>query len=125
MVKSRELFAFTKLDLTDKKTGFSIILIGILLAFLVGWGASIFNWGSTWVWWLLVLGVVAGILNIFHEEGVLFLVAVLTLTLKFFLLASLPIFPHWAVNLFMAVVYLLAPASIVVCLKVLYALATR
>ncbi len=125
MVKNRELFTFTELDLTDKKTGFSIILIGILVAFVAGWGASIFNWGTTWVWWLLALGVIAGILNIFHEEGVLFLVAVLTLTLKFFLLASLSIFPIWATNIFMAIVYLLAPASIVVCLKVLYALAAK
>lgn len=125
MVKSREFFTFTKLDLTDKRTGFSIILAGVLVAFISGIGANIFSWGTSWVWWLLVLGVIAGILNIFHEEGILFLVAILTLTLNFFLLASLSIFPIWATNIFMAMVYLLAPASIMVCLKVLYALAIK
>jgi len=40
------------------------------------------------------------------------------------LLAGLTFFPTWAATLFNSVIYVLAPANIIVGLKVLYALAT-
>ncbi|MEK6968880.1 MAG: hypothetical protein AABW48_00455, partial [Nanoarchaeota archaeon] len=63
--------------------------------------------------------------NIFHEEGILFILTLLTLTFMLNLLAGLVLFPAWAVTLFNAVTYLLAPVAVVVSLKVLYALAVK
>ncbi|OIO62679.1 hypothetical protein AUJ69_02410 [Candidatus Woesearchaeota archaeon CG1_02_47_18] len=114
-----------KLDFTQKKQGFSVLLIGIIIALVLGVLAQVFTWGTTWIWWVLAIGVIVGILNIFHEEGVLFILTLLTLTLMLNLLGGIALFPIWAVTLFQAVVYLLAPATVIVGLKVLYALAVK
>ncbi|MEW5896475.1 MAG: hypothetical protein AB1668_02180 [Nanoarchaeota archaeon] len=113
------------LDFTQKKQGFSLLLIGVVVALVLGSLASALAWGTSWVWWLLAVGVVVGILNIFHEEGILFVLTLLTLTFMLNLLAGLAFFPLWAVTLFNAVVYLLAPVAVIVSLKVLYALAVK
>jgi len=114
-----------KLDFTQKKQGFSVLLIGIIIALVLGVLAQVFTLGTTWIWWVLAIGVIVGILNIFHEEGVLFILTLLTLTLMLNLLGGIALFPIWAVTLFQAVVYLLAPATVIVGLKVLYALAVK
>lgn len=113
------------LDLTDKKQGFSTLLMGIALALILGVLASLLSWGTSWLWLLLALGVVVGISNLFHKESVLFIVAVLTATLMLNLLAGMALFPAWAATLFKAVVCVLAPAAVLVSLKVLYALAIK
>lgn len=123
MVKQK--IALPKLDFSDKKQGFSALLIGILVALVLGSLAYSYAWPSTWLYWLLAIGVVVGILNIFHEEGILFLISGLTMTFMLNLLVGLTIFPAWAVALFSSVIYLSAPATVVVGLKVLYALATN
>lgn len=112
-------------DFTQKKIGFSALLVGIIVALILGTLANVFTWGVTWLWWVLGLGVIVGILNIFHEEGVLFIMTLLTLTIMFNLLAAIALFPVWAITLFSAVVYLLVPTTIIVGLKVLYALAVK
>lgn len=114
-----------KLDFTQKRQGFGLLLVGIIAALILGGLANILAWGTTWMWWTLAIGVVVGILNIFHEEGILFVLTLLTLTFMLNLLAGLAFFPIWAVTLFNAVVYLLAPAAVIVSLKVLYALAVK
>ncbi len=125
MAKQKTQVSLPKLDFTDKKQGFAAVLIGILAALILGSLATSYSWPAAWVYWLLALGVAVGILNIFHEEGILFLISGLTITLMLTLLAGISLFPLWAVALFNSVIYLLAPATIVVGLKVLYALATK
>ncbi len=114
-----------KLDFTQKKQGFAMLLIGIVAALILGSLANLLAWGTAWIWWILAIGVVVGISNIFHEEGILFVLTLLTLTFMLNLLAGLAFFPVWAVTLFNAVVYLLAPVAVIVSLKVLYALAVK
>lgn len=125
MDKQKKQITLPKLDFTDKKQGFSAALIGILAALILSALGYSYSWPTAWAYWLLAIGVVVGILNIFHEEGILFLISGLTITLMLNLLAGLTLFPLWTVALFNGVIYLLAPASVVVGLKVLYALATK
>lgn len=112
-------------DFTQKTQGFLAVLVGVIVALILGVLATWLNWGNTWIWWILAIGVIVGILNIFHKEGVLFILTLLTLTFMLNLLASVALFPVWAVTLFQAVVYLLVPTTIIVGLKVLYALAVK
>ena len=125
MAEKKKLIPLPKLDLTNTRQGFLILLIGIVAALFLGALASGYNWALAWAYWVLAIGVVVGILNIFHKEGILFLISGLTITFMLYVLSGLMIFPAWAVTLFYAVIYLLAPASIVVGLKVLYSLATK
>lgn len=114
-----------KLDFTQKKQGFGLLLVGIIATLVLGSLANLLAWETAWVWWILAMGVAVGILNIFHEEGILFVLTLLTLTFMLNLLASITLFPAWATTLFNAVVYLLAPVATIVSLKVLYALAVK
>ncbi len=114
-----------KLDFTKKKQGFGLLLVGIIAALVLGGLANGLAWGTAWIWWILAIGVIVGILNIFHEEGILFVLTLLTLTFMLNLLAGLAFFPVWTVTLFNAVVYLLVPVAVIVSLKVLYALAVK
>ncbi len=125
MSKQKKLIPLPKLDFSNKKQGFAAVLIGILVALILGMFAYNYEWSATVIYWLLVIGVIVGILNIFHKEALLFLITGLTLTFMLNLLASLTLFPAWTVVLFNFVIYLLAPATVVVGLKVLYALATK
>lgn len=113
------------LDFTHKKQGFLAVLVSVVIALILGILATLLNWGVAWIWSILAIGVLVGILNLFHEEGILFILTLLTLTFMLNLLASLALFPIWAVTLFQAVVYLLAPTTVIVGLKVLYALAVK
>ena len=112
-------------DFTQKKNGFGAMLVGIIIALILGILDNVFICGTTWIWWVLILGVVVGFSNMFHEEGVLFVLTLLMLTFMLNLLAGSALFPIWAVTLFNAVVYLLAPTAVIVGLKVLYALAVK
>lgn len=119
MAKKKKPDFLAGLDLTDEKQGFLVLLIGIGVALVLGLtGAAI---GA----WIFVLGIIVGILNIFHKEGLLFLILGLTLTFMFYVLAGSMILPTWATALFESVVYLLVPANIIIGIKVLYALATK
>lgn len=125
MAKQIKPIKLPKLDFTDKKQGFAAVLIGILVALILGALAYNYSWPTAWLYWLLAIGVVVGSLNIFHEEGILFLISGLTITLMLNLLAGISLFPSWAAILFNSAIYLLAPATVVVGLKVLYALAAK
>lgn len=113
---------FSKLDFTDKRQGFTILIIGIALALILGAFAANYAWTAGWLFWMMLIGIAVGVLNIFHEEGLTFIIVGLTLTLMLSVLTGLGIFADWIVILFQAVIVLLAPASIVVSLKVVYAL---
>lgn len=112
-------------DFTQKKQGFLALLIGVVMALILGSLAHILAWGTAWILWLLVIGLIVGILNIFHEEGVLFILTLLTVTFMLNLLVGLVSFTAWTLTLFNAVIHVLAPAAVVVSLKVLYALAVK
>ncbi len=108
---------------TKKKHGFGLLLAAAAIALILGILAVNLAWQTAWIWVIMGIGVVVGILNIFHKEGILFILTLLTLTFMLNLLSGLAFFPFWAVTLFQAVIYLLAPVSIIISLKVLYALA--
>lgn len=112
-------------DFTQKKQGFLAVLVGVVVALSLGALATLLNWEGAWLWWVLAVGVVIGLLNIFHEEGILFVLTLLTLTFMLNLLAGLALFPAWVATSFNAVTCLLAPVAVVVSLKVLYALAVK
>jgi len=112
-------------DFSQKTQGFGVLLVGIIAALVLGSLANPLAWGTVWIWSILAIGVVVGILNIFHEEGILFVLTLLTLTFMLNLLTGLAFFPVWAVTLLYAVIYLLAPVAVIVSLKVLYALAVK
>ncbi len=114
-----------KLDFTKKKQGFAALLIGMVIALILGGLANVLAWETAWIWWILAIGVVVGILNIFHEEGILFVLTLLTLTFMLNWLTGTAIFPLWAATLFNAIIYLLVPVAVLVSLKVLYALAVK
>ncbi len=113
------------LDFTKKKLGFSTLLIGIILTLVLGVLADNLAWGIAWLWLVLVMGVIVGIFNLFHEEGVLFMLALLVLNLTLALALNMALFSPQVINLFNAVIYLLVPAATLVSLKVLYALAVK
>ena len=125
MIKQKIPIPLGKVDLTDKQQGFQILLVGAIVALILGGLTTGLGLVNAWIWWVLAIGVIVGILNIFHEEGVLFVLTLLTLTFMLNLLAGLTLFPVWAVTLFNAVIYLLAPVAVIVSLKVLYALAVN
>ncbi len=123
--KQKKPIPLPKLNFTNVKHGFVTVLLGVIIALILGVLAHIRGWEATWIYWILVLGLVVGIINIFHAEGILFLITLLTATVMLTVLAGLNIFPIWAITLFNAVIYFLATVSIIVSLKVLYALAVK
>lgn len=125
MAKKKKI-ALPKLGLPNKKTGFIAVLIGILLALILSaFAADYGSWTTRLITIILVIGVIVGILNIFHKEGVLFLIAGLTITFMLSVLTGIAILPVWLVTILEGVIYLLAPATLIVGLKVLYALASK
>src|SRR3989338_9236447 len=106
MAKQKTQVSLPKLDFTDKRQGFAAVLIGILAALILGALAYSYSWPIAWLYWLLAIGVVVGVLNIFNKEGILFLISGLTITLMLNLLVGLTLFPAWAVALFNATIYL-------------------
>ena len=125
MDKQKKLISLPKLNFTDKKQGFAVVLIGIMVALIFGILAANYSLPFDWIGWLLAMGVLVGILNIFHEEAILFLISGLTITFMLDVLAGLMLFPEWTITLFNAVIYILAPANVIVGLKALYALAAQ
>lgn len=125
MVKTKKQISLPRLDFTEKKQGFSAVLIGMLAALILAALSYRYDWPATWPYWLLAIGIVAGILNIFHEEGILFMISSLTIMFTLSLLTGMSLFPEWTVALYNSVIYMLAPATLLVGLKVLYALATK
>lgn len=130
MVKDKFMCAFNKLrcyrlDFSDKRQGFCLVLLGIFVALVLSLLANNYQWAISWLWWVLALGAVVGLLNLFHEESIIFLVTTFALTFMFKLLSELSILPVSAMNLFYAEMYLLAPAVVLVSLKVFYALAMK
>ena len=125
MDKQKKLISLPKLNFTDKKQGFAVVLIGIMVALIFGILAANYSLPFDWIGCLLAMGVLVGILNIFHEEAILFLISGLTITFMLDVLAGLMLFPEWTITLFNAVIYILAPANVIVGLKALYALAAK
>ncbi len=112
----------TKLDLTDKRQGFLALLIGILLAVIGSLVLpSVVSPGAL-VSTVLVLGLIVGLLNIFHKEALTLLILALSATFMLSVLTSAQVFPNAVTQLFSSVAYLFAAASVVVSLKVVYAL---
>ncbi len=68
MIKQKIPFPL-KLDFTQKRQGFSLLLMGMVVALGLSVLAYLYAWGASWLWWILALGTVVGILNIFHDEG--------------------------------------------------------
>ncbi len=112
----------TRLDLTDKRQGFLALLIGLLLAVVGSLVMPSVVSPGAWVSTVLALGLIVGLLNIFHKEALTFLILALSATFMLSVLASAQVFPSAVTQLFSSVAYLFAAASVVVSLKVVYAL---
>ena len=112
----------TRLDLTDKRQGFLVLLIGLLLAVVGSLVMPSVVSPGAWVSTVLALGLIVGLLNIFHKEALTFLILALSATFMLSVLASAQVFPSAVTQLFSSVAYLFAAASVVVSLKVVYAL---
>jgi hypothetical protein len=112
----------TKLDLTDKRQGFLALLIGLLLAVIGSLVLPSFVSAGALVSTALVVGLIVGLLNIFHKEALVFLILALSATFMLSVLTSTDVFPVAVKQLFSSVAYMLAAASTIVSLKVAYAL---
>lgn len=112
----------TKLDLADKRQGFLALLIGLLLAVIGSLVLPSLTSPGTWVTTVLILGLIVGILNIFHKEALTFLILALSATFMLSVLTSADVFPVAVKQLFSSVAYMFAAASAIVSLKVVYAL---
>jgi len=109
----------------DTKQGFQFLLGGLVLALLLGWGANIFAWPTTWLYGVAVLGLVVGIANMFHEEAIVFLLSTLTFSFMVALLINLQLFPAWVTTLGVGLLCFIAPAAMAVSVKTMYALAIK
>ncbi|MBI5391588.1 hypothetical protein HZB00_01150 [Candidatus Woesearchaeota archaeon] len=109
----------------DTKQGFKFLLWGLGLTLLLGWGANIYMWSTTWLYGVAVLGLLVGIANMFHEEAIMFLLSTVTFAFMVALLINLQLFPLWVTTLGVGILSFVAPAAIVVSLKTMYALATK
>ena len=109
----------------DTRRGFQFLLGGIILAVVLGLLAGSYEWPRTWLHWVLVLGVVVGVANMFHEEAILFLLSTITFTFMISLFLMLQVLPKLGMSISVVVLCLVAPAAIVVSLKTMYALATK
>ncbi|HIG98466.1 TPA: hypothetical protein HA231_03525 [Candidatus Woesearchaeota archaeon] len=112
----------TRLDLTDKRQGFLALLIGLLLVIIGNLVLPSFVSPGALVSTVMVLGLIVGLLNIFHKEALVFLILALSATFMLSVLATVNVFPQGVVHLFTGVASLFASASLVVALKVVYAL---
>lgn len=109
----------------DTKQGFQFLLGGLVLTLLLGWGANTQAWTTTWFYWVAALGLLVGIANMFHEEAIVFLLSTVTFSVMVALLLSLQLFPAWVATLGVGMLCLIAPASMAVSVKTMYALAIK
>ncbi len=112
----------TKLDLTDKRQGFLALLAGLLLAIAGSLIMPSVISPTAWVNTMIVLGLIVGLLNIFHKEALTFLIVALSAAFMLSVLASAEVFSTALMQLSANVAQLLASASIVIVIKVVYAL---
>ena len=112
----------TRLDLTDKRQGFLALLIGLLLVIIGNLVLPSFVSPGALVSTVMVLGLIVGLLNIFHKEALVFLILALSATFMLSVLTSVAVFPEVVKGLFSLVAYMFAAASAIVSLKVVYAL---
>lgn len=126
MAKKQRLAFLSKIDLTDKKQAVGALFWGIALALIFSIFPTFFGWSAGWMYYLFfIVGIVIGILNIFHNEGLLFMLSGLTILLMLNMLIQLQLFFGNGVIPLKVMMSLLAPATLVVSLKVLYALAAK
>ena len=106
----------------DKKIGHYSFLVAILLAVLAGLVPAL---QVDWVAWaLIVLGLIIGLMNITAKETTEFLVATIALMLVGTAgLGGLPTAGTIVANILVYVQAIVVPASLVVALKAIYALA--
>ncbi len=104
-------------------------LIGLVLAVIFGLGLG-GAYSGTLIWVVFLLGIVVGLLNITHNETASFLTSGTVLVLVSFLGASvvesvsIPYVSSLA-NLLKGILTLFVPATIIVALKAVFALARR
>ncbi len=94
-------------------------IIGVIVAILVGLFGSI----TSWLWALVILGLIVGLLNITGKESSNFLLAAVSLVIVTVLggnvMSSVPVLGR----ILGAITALVVPATIIVALKSIYSLA--
>ena len=98
-----------------------VFIAGLVLSVIAG---SFFQAGTVF-WGLVVLGVIAGFLNIFHEDTNDFLLAGIAIMLSATALNSVPLVGGLLKNILGYMASFVAAAVIVVALKALYLLAKK
>jgi len=109
----------------DKKLGHYLFLAGVVIAILAGIVTDVME-TSIVVTVLLILGVIVGFLNITHKETGTFLIASIVLMVAG--VAPVSMIPGIGVYLqaiLLNIVTFVAPAALVVALKVIYKLAEK
>ncbi len=114
-----------KIDFTDKKQGFLALLAGLLLVILGGFTLQSMVSPVAWASTVLILGLIVGLINIFHKEALTFLIIGLSSAFMLSVLATATVLPKFATAMFSSSVYFLAAASLAVALKAIYALTQR
>ena len=107
--------------------GSILFVIGIILAVISGLFSSSFSLGvnNVFVWILILLGLMIGMLNITAKETAVFLIATLTLLVTAGVLKLVPVFGNQLIAILNHVSYIIAAAALIVALEAIYALASK
>jgi|SRR3989344_7495084 len=94
-------------------------IIGVVIAVLVG----LFGGLSSWLWALVIIGLIVGLLNVSGGESTDFLLAAVSLVIVTALgsnvMSSIPVLE----TILNAITALVVPATVIVALKLVYTLA--
>lgn len=122
MVKKKSVNVFYKFSF-----GSILFIVGIFLAVIAGLFSSFFGSGinEVFVWVLILLGLMIGMLNITARETAVFLIATLTLLVTAGVLKLVPVFGNQLIAILNHVSYMIAAAALIVALEAIYALASK
>ena len=94
-------------------------IIGVVIAVLVG----LFGGLSSWLWALVIIGLIVGLLNISGGESTDFLLAAVSLVIVTALGSNVMSSISVLESILNAITALVVPATVIVALKAVYALA--
>ena len=122
MAKNKSMHIFNSF-----RFGSILFVIGIILAVISGLFSSSFSLGvnNVFVWILILLGLMIGMLNITAKETAVFLIATLTLLVTAGVLKLVPVFGNQLIAILNHVSYIIAAAALIVALEAIYALASK
>lgn len=107
--------------------GSILFITGVILAIVAGIFSNSFTLGmnNLFIWILILLGLMIGMLNITARETAVFLIATLTLLVTAGVLKLVPVFGNQLIAILNHVSYMIAAAALIVALEAIYALASK